>query len=221
MVCDPSKANADTALGKESGEWRPQIRLPLSTGLPWTLPGPWTDWGGIPMPGQTDFGRFPTYEFPDSKKLVQGQGCVFPGIPLDPVGVPFVFRGTFIVQNAGELLAEVNAVFRFNVDVIRNGDNPLAPSVTRHGRIDVLVPASEDPAVEAYVDLPFDAREFQAGDVIGIRLWRDASDSDDSWTGSAYLKEFAGLVEEPSDAGCVWNFFNDDGESEIGFPMTV
>ncbi|TET36714.1 MAG: hypothetical protein E3J72_08125 [Planctomycetota bacterium] len=221
MVCDPAKANADTALGKESGEWRPQIKLPLATGLPWTDLKPWTDWGGRTIPSETDFGRFPTFEFPNSDRLMQSQGYVLPEIPVDENNVPLAFRGTFIVENTSELLVEANAVFRFTVDIIRDGDNPRQPSYTRHGRLDVLVPGSTDPAVEAYVDLPFDQRQFAPGDVLGVRLWRDSGDSSDTWTGSVYCKEFAALVEAPADACCDWNFFADEGTNQISYPMTA
>lgn len=237
MIGDPGVANTNTQWGQESVNWRPQIKLPIEYGLPWTDPGPepipfpddWPD--GLPLPGPIGpLGPGPiagpigvpgpygpwVNDWPhDVDKQVQRQGIILPHPGTDETICPMQFYiSAFTRVPPGEIVAPANAVFRYIAHIYHDsgsgGDYLQFPTFEISGRWDIPVTADENYIFHTDWSGAIDARQLKPGDNIIYYYWRDRTDPDDTADYSVYIKEMLPLTGPPVDVGCLWSIFSDD-----------
>ena len=236
MVCDPAVANTKTVLNKESGEWRPQIKLPLQYGEPWLKPetpggpippiGPYPPGEGVgwDVPGETTRGRMPVTEYPHDRPAgISSNDFWLPKPQTDSAVCPLQFVGEFVTPiPQGELLVANTAIFRFNIYVFRDGDTAEIASIVKHGYFEVPIAASESNNIVICKDLDLDARMLESLDMVVVYFWRDWADARDAANYSVYCKGAGGYVGPPAAAGNCYNCFaEDESEEIIAYPINA
>ncbi len=230
---DHTKANNDTALGHETGQWRPSIKIPAQPGEDWFETEGWTDAGWPPGEGPVGGGVVPPQETKGKMQVLawsetEGQvasaeNSVAPKALIDSAVVPLVITGMFVTPiPGGEILAAANAVFRFNIYIFR-GDTASSPSLVRHGLFNVPIAASPDDNIVTVTPTSFSSNELQAGDMMVIILWRDFGDPNDTADYPVYTKSVKGLIGETVTEGHYFNDYSEDqtrtaGSTVIAYP---
>lgn len=227
MGPDAAIANTDTKHAPyETIQWRPLIWMPLYTANPWTAT-PWTDppptgpTDGFTIPRQVSRGNTQVGLFASDENNAASAEDFWWDTPLiDPGVVPLGFSMMMVSPDAGEISIAMDAVFRYTFYVYRDGSTINSPSAEYHGQVITPIEVTDDGNfVTSIGSMGFDRREFQAGDMLVWVLYRDRSDPRDT-AGSVYCKGARPLIEPPSEAGAVFNFFvEDEAKSVIAYPV--
>ncbi len=195
MICDPAKANFDTALGKESGEWRPQIAE--------TFP-PDIQIYPYPTPGPQGF-DFPLFRHVNPSTM---RAAVFPNSPgtgwSGSVQLPSVYSndlhyGFFLEYSAAQDGDSAKtAVFIAEYVVV----TPIGETMSIAGAVGMKILVTIPPVCtedELYHKLfpvvPGD--ELQNGDTVVLKtFYRDTGNIDDNFEDEVLLEGFKSVWTE-------------------------
>jgi hypothetical protein len=186
MVCDPALKNQDTELGKESGQWCPQVPIPVTLYERWSI-----DW--FPLP---DIAYPTAREIPDTfkkayiypKNEVTGQKGEFQvaTVPTKLDSTKFNFRIYMEYGAAGES-QDKTAVFTMVYRRVAFGtDLKEAPQSTLRKVISIPKDKSESCLQSDYFEIP--GSELADNMLFVIeRFYREVSHAQDTYSGEVAL----------------------------------
>lgn len=187
MILDPALADFDTELKKESGEWRPQIGLPLWTYTPPDTP-PWepTDDRVTPPPVGKEWttDTIIVQEFPAGSDVGFKGSMQTAGIPIDPATADFYPLRLYIEYGALGDIADKTFVMKMTYNVVPEGSE-ISAAADEVATSIITVPAGQTQTTVCsdYIEIPTDKLEENALIIIK-EFKRDTGNASDNFPNS-------------------------------------